>query len=104
LVDPGTTVARSLRLENHDPQFELTQVEAELVPLHVGQALPLLKTATVHVRTTGKEREIELVLAGLDPAVQGNFFAKLAIDTGHPRLPKLEALVRGVAAPTKGGR
>jgi hypothetical protein len=104
LVGSAETVARSLRLESHDPFFQVTDAHAELAPLHAGEPLPLSRTAAIHLRPAGQDCEIELVLAGLDPAIRGSFLAKLVVETGHPKLPTLEALVRGVAAPAGAGR
>jgi hypothetical protein len=59
----------------------------------------LSETAALHVRARGASFDIELTLAGLAPAVPANFLARLVVETGHPRLATLEALVRGVRAP-----
>jgi len=104
LVRADETVARSLRLESFDPAFTLSAPVARLEPLRAEEPCPLLDTAHLTVRARGAAFDLELALAGLSPAVQGNFLARLVVETGHPRLPRLEALVRGVRAPDGSAR
>lgn len=104
LVRAAETVARSVRLECFDAGFTLAEPVVRLEPLKPGEACPLLDTAQVTVRARGAAFDIELALAGLAPGVQGNFLARLVVETGHPRLPRLEALVRGVRAPEGSAR
>jgi len=104
LVRADETVARSVRLESFDPAFTLSEPVARLEPLKPGEACPLLETAHLTVRARGAAFDLELTLAGLAPALQGNFLARLVVETGHPRLPQLEALVRGVRAPEGSAR
>lgn len=99
LVGADEVVARSVRLESFDPAFVLAEPRVRLEPLRAGEPFPLAATAAVHVRAHGPAFEIELTLAGLPPEVSGNFLARLVVETGHPRLATLEALVRGVRAP-----
>jgi hypothetical protein len=99
LVGERETVAQSLRLESFDGAYSPALVKARLTPLHDGDPFPLGRTARVHVRPGPRECDIEVVLGGLDDAVQGTFLAKLVVETGHSALPELEALVRGTAAP-----
>jgi hypothetical protein len=93
------TVAKSVRLESFDPAFTPDAASAHLEPLERGGPFPLGRTAQVHLRPAGSACDIELVLAGLDSEVSGTFLARLVVETGHPALPRLEALVRGVRAP-----
>ena len=99
LVRADETVAQSLRLESFDPAFTPDSAAAHLEPIQAGEPFPLGRTARVHTRHAGKSCDIELVLAGLDGEVSGTFLGKLVVETGHPALPRLEALVRGVRAP-----
>jgi hypothetical protein len=99
IVAGNETVARSVRVDSFDPDFAASAASAHLEPLVPGAALPLERTAQVHARPAGRSCEIELTLAGLDPEVTGQFIARLVVETGHPDLPRLEALVRGVRAP-----
>jgi hypothetical protein len=94
-----TELARGVRVDSFDPDFAASAASAHLEPLVPGAALPLERTAQVHARPAGRSCEIELTLAGLDPEVTGQFIARLVVETGHPDLPRLEALVRGVRAP-----
>jgi hypothetical protein len=99
VVGGDETVARTVRLDSFDPGFVPSGASARLEPLVPGDALPLERTARVHARPAGSSCEFEVTLAGLDAAVTGSFFAKLVVETGHPDLPRLDALVRGVRAP-----
>ncbi len=99
LVGARETVARSVRLESLEPDFVPDAVQARLQPLHPDEPFLLAHTAQVRTRLVGRMCEIELTLAGLDPALEGSFLARLVIETGHPDVPRLEALVRGVRAP-----
>lgn len=99
LIEPRETVSRSLRLDSFDERYEGSAVRARLLPVHEGDPFPLERTARVLLRPGAGGCEIEVVLAGLDPAVTGTFLAKLVVETGHPRLPELEALVRGTCNP-----
>jgi len=101
LVRAGETVARSLRVECFDPEFTPAAPTARLEPFRAGAEFPLERTSGVHVRAVeGRPAfDVEITLAGLDPAVQGTFLARLVVETGHPRRPRLEALVRGTRAP-----
>jgi len=104
LVGARETVSRTVRLESFDSGFEPSAATATLEPLHPGEALALERTARIRARPSGKVCDFELVLEGLDPEVPDSFFAKLVIATGHPDLPRLEALVRGVRKPEPGAR
>jgi hypothetical protein len=99
LVGAGETVAKSVRLESFDPGFVLAEPRARLEALRKDEPFPLGATAQVHLHARGAAYDIEVTLAGLAPEVQGNFLARLVVETGHPRLATLEALVRGVRAP-----
>lgn len=99
LVRGDETVARSVQLESFDPGFEPNAATARLEPLHEGDPFPLVRTARVRTRPAGRTCEIEVVLEGLDRELTGTFLAKLVVETGHPALPRLDALVRGVRAP-----
>jgi hypothetical protein len=104
LVRADETVAQSLRLESFDPAFTPDDATARLEPLRSGEPFPLGRTARVHTRPAGRACDIELVLAGLDREVSGTFLGRLVVETGHPGLPRLEALVRGVRAPEGSAR
>ena len=104
LVRANETVAQSVRLESFDPAFTPDAASARLEPLESGEPFPLGRTAQVHLRPAGRACDIELVLVGLDSEVAGTFLAKLVVETGHPALPRLEALVRGVRAPVGDAR
>jgi hypothetical protein len=99
LVGARETVARSVTLESFEPGFTLSEPRVRLEPLRAGEPFPLSETAALHVRARGASFDIELTLAGLAPAVPANFLARLVVETGHPSLATLEALVRGVRAP-----
>lgn len=101
LVRPDETVAKSVILESFDPSYAPGSATAHLEPLKEGEPFPLARTARVRTRSAGQACEIELVLGGLDPEVQGTFLGKLVVETGHPGLPRLDALVRGVRAPSE---
>jgi hypothetical protein len=103
LLDGRETVARSLRLESLEPGFVPDHVSARLQALHPDEPFLLERTARIHTRLVDGACEIELTLAGLDPALQGSFLARLVVETGHPELPRLEALVRGARVPSGGG-
>jgi uncharacterized protein DUF1573 len=105
LVRPDETVARTVRLESFDPGFTLAEPRVRLEPLKGSGPLPLARTARVRSRPVpgSPAYDIEVLLAGLDPEVSGRFLAKLVVETGHPRLPRLEALVSGVSLPESAG-
>jgi len=102
LVAGREAVARSLRIEGFDAAFRPGAVRAHLEPVHAGEPFPLARTARVHLRPGEGVCEVEVVLDGLDPEVSGTFLARLVVDTGHPELPELEALVRGTRLPEEG--
>ena len=104
LLRPQEVVSRSVRLESFDPSFELSPPRAALEPIQGGEPFPLGRTASVRTRPVGDAFDLERTLDGLDPEVQGTFFARLLVETGHPDLPILEALVRGVRAPEEPAR
>lgn len=104
LVRANETVSRSVRLESLRPELVLDSVQARLEPLQPAEPFLLAKTAQVRTRPVGGACEIELVLAGLDPGVKGNFKARLVVETGHSEVPRLEALVHGVRAPDGGAQ
>lgn len=99
LVGARETVSRSVRLESMEPDFVPDSVVASLQSMHPDQPFLLARTAQVRTRLVDGVCEVELTLAGLDPALEGSFLARLVIETGHPDVPRLEALVRGVRAP-----
>lgn len=101
LVRAEETVAQTVRLESFDPAFTPGNASAHLESLKPDEAFPLARTARVRTRLAGRVCEIELTLAGLDAEVAGTFLGKLVVETGHPGLPRLEALVRGVRAPDR---
>ena len=106
LVDASETVARTVRLECHDPGFRLAEPRVHLEPLKPGEAFPLERTATVRSRAIegANAWEIEVLLAGLDDDVTGTFLARLVVETGHPELGRLEVPISGVRRPGRGGR
>ncbi len=99
LVRADETVARSVRLESLEPGFAPDAVRARLEPLRPEEPFLLARTAALRTRPSGQSCEIELIFAGLDPGVSGNFLARLVVETGHPEVPVLEALVRGTRIP-----
>jgi len=99
LVRGDETVSKSLRLESFEPGFSVANATAHLEPLHDGDAFPLARTAHVSLRPGPTATEIELTLGGLAAEVNGTFVGLLVVETGHPKLPELQALVRGVRAP-----
>ena len=99
LVRADETVSRSVRLESFEPDFVPDAVHAYLQPAHPDEPFLLERTAQIHTRLVDHACEIEVTLAGLDPGLTGSFLAFLEVETGHPALPRLQALVRGVRAP-----
>lgn len=104
LVRPDEVVARTVRLESFDPDFTLRDPSATLEAVSwagAPEGFPLGRTAHVTARRAadGRTCDFEVTLDGLDPAVQGTFLAQLLVETGHPDLPRLSAVVRGVRAP-----
>ena len=102
VVQPSETVARSVRLVCHDESFSLGRPEVRLEPVEGDLEFALGKTAQLSLKKVPGEPawDIQLLLSGLDPAVKDNFLGKLVIQTGHPDLPELQALIRGVRMPT----
>lgn len=101
VVQPTETVARSVRLVCHDESFSLGRPEVRLEPVEGDLEFALARTAQLSLKPVpgGSAWEIQLLLTGLDPAVKDNFLGKLVIQTGHPDLPELQALIRGVRMP-----
>ncbi len=106
VVGADETVARTVRLECHDPGFVLAEPKARVEPLRAEEPFPLGRTASVRTRPVAGQNawEIEVLLGGLDEAVTGTFLARLVVDTGHPTLGRLEAPISGVRRPGRGGR
>ena len=103
-VRPGQIVSRTVRVESHDPGFTLEEPRAQLQPLKRDEPFYLADCASIRARPAGEGAwDVEVTLAELDARIQGNFFARLVIETGHPDLPELEASLMGVAlAPARG--
>jgi hypothetical protein len=103
VVGGGETVARSVRVESHDPGFQLPEPRARLEALRPGDPCPLARTASIQVRPVpGRpDYDVELLLAGLDPAVGATFAGRLVVETGHPAAGRLEALVTGQRADSR---
>ncbi len=93
----GDEVAsRSIRFTCADPQARFEEPLARLVPARPQDAA-LAKTSQIHVKRVADANawDIELVLSGLDDALQGTFLAHLVIETTHPRDPRFEVPVTG---------
>lgn len=105
VVRPRETVSRTVRLTGHDPAFELPEPRARLEPVRRDEPFPLAAAASLRTRRVAGENawDVELVLSDLDESLRGNFLARLVVETGHPRLPELEASVLGVALGEPGG-
>jgi hypothetical protein len=104
LVRADEVVSRSIRLECFEPGCRLEEPRATLEAVSWSgqpEGFPLGETAQVHLRPAADRRswDLEVTLDGLDPAVAGTFLAQLLVETGHPDLPRLTAVVRGVRAP-----
>jgi len=101
VVQPDETVARRLRLVSHVEGFSLPEPKVWLKPLEGDDEFALGKTAKLSVqRVEGQEAwDIQVLLSGLDEAVNDNFMCTLVIETGHPDQPEIQALVRGVRMP-----
>jgi hypothetical protein len=101
VVDHEATVARTVRLLCHDQDFVLGEPELELLPVRSGEEFALARTATLSARPVEGENawDVQLLLSGLDPGVQGTFLARVSVGTGHPGEPRLEAPVTGVVLP-----
>jgi hypothetical protein len=99
VVPADAVVARSVRLESFEPGFVPSASKAKLLPVRPGEPFPLERTARIRRHEAAGAVDFELTLDGLAPEVSGSFLGKLVIETGHPELPLLEALVRGVRAP-----
>ena len=100
VVDPAETVARTVRVLCHDPDFSLPEPVAKLVSIRPSQEdFALGETASISVRQVPGQNawDVQLLLSGLRPTVQGTFLGKLVIETGHPGDPRIEANVSGVA-------
>jgi len=97
-VRPGQVVSRTVRVESHDPDFELAEPRAVLAPLKRDEPFYLADSASIRARAAGEGAwDVEVTLDGLDERIRGNFFARLVIETGHPDLPELEASLMGIA-------
>ena len=110
VVRPHETVARSVRLVCHDEDFVLGEPRVRIEPLTADGPFLLGPSARLRTRQVAGQNawDIELSLSDLDPLLRGNIFARLVVETGHPRLPELQASVLGVAlgppaAPRGGG-
>ena len=105
VMPPDELRRRTVRVECFDPAFVLAAPEARLEPLRPDDPFPLASTSTVRiVPVDGSSAfDVELTLDGLDAGIQGNFLGRLVVETRHPRLPRLEALVRGVRQPAAAG-
>jgi hypothetical protein len=94
----GTSLARTFRLECHDPGFHLGEPRARLEPLQVESAVHDLEGAyTIHVRKVqGSEAwDLELLVRGERLPAGSNLLARLVVETDHPQVPRLEASVTG---------
>ena len=89
LVRPGQPVVRNVRLTSHEPDFDLSNVTAEVVgegdqPLNWADRF----TASVKPVSGSNAVDIELRLEGLPEEADGSFRGRVLIKTGHPSKPE----------------
>jgi len=97
LVRPGQVVGRSVRIQNHDETFELSNVQASVVG-YKGEEFPWAESFTTNLRPVpGQDAvDVELRLEGLPEGSDGSFKGQVLIQTGHPKKPEVEVTFSGV--------
>jgi len=101
LVERDTIVSRSVRIESHDPQFELEEPEVYL------RGEDFEQSPGVHLRTREIEGtavwEVELVLESLPEGLQGPFSGWIVAEVAHPLVFDIEIPFSGVLSPQQSG-
>ena len=98
MVAGDQVVAKTVRIESHDPGFRLPEPKARVRPYKEGASIAFSDTLHITTRELEGENawEVELLLDGLAPEVGRSFLGYLVIETGHPDKPKLEITLSGL--------
>ena len=98
IMRPDQTVAQTVRVTSHDPDFELPEPQVEIVPLREGANMAFVETSRITTRRVEGENawDIEVLLDGLSGTVDRTFHGRLRIRTGHPEEPALEVTISGI--------
>ncbi len=92
------TVAKSFRVECHDPDFVLPEPKAEVKPIRDGASVAFAETLRLTTRRDEEANawEVEVLLEGLGEEVARSFLGRLVVETGHPQEPTLEITLSGL--------
>jgi hypothetical protein len=109
LVRPGQVASRTVRVDSHDPAFEIGEPKVRLQSRE-GEAWDLAGYFTTILRPVAGENavDVELRLDGLPDTLNSSFSGLLVIETGHPDKPEVQLPISGVcrggvARPSNGG-
>jgi hypothetical protein len=97
LVRPGQVASRTVRIDSHDPAFEIGEPKVRLVDRQ-GEPWDLAEHFTTILRPVAGENavDVELRLDGLPDTLNSSFSGMLVIETGHPDKPEVELPISGV--------
>jgi len=97
LVRPGQVVPRTVRLTSHDPNFQLDDVQVELVGYRQ-EEFPWKDNFSTIVRPIPGQNavDIELRLNGLPDGSNGSFKGEMKILTGNSSKPEIKVTFSGV--------
>jgi hypothetical protein len=95
-VHDGEIVSRSVRFTCTVEGAAFEEPRASLVPAR-DEDRPLERCTEVHVRRAPDANawDVELVLTGVDPALENTFLGYLVLETSEPRDPRIELPVSG---------
>jgi hypothetical protein len=98
MLTSDQTVARTIRVESHDPSFKLSEPRTRIRAYKEGSSLAFAETLHVTAREVEGENawDLELLLEGFGEGVGRSFLGYLVIETGHPDVPILEVTLSGL--------
>lgn len=94
---PGEAVARTVRLQGHDPDHPLAEPGVAVLPARPERDGALGELARTQVSAVPGENawDIQILLEDYDGRFEGTFLGRLVVETGHPDQPSIEATISG---------
>lgn len=97
LVRPGQVVSRTVRVNSHDPEFEIGEPKVRFESRQGGDWGLAKHFSTVMRPVAGKNAvDIEVRLDGLPETLNASFSGMFFIETGHASKPEIKLPISGV--------